>query len=129
MSFVDINTKNVIINSGCSISEMALSDDKNLATRELPFRIKCEFPILPSKTCDGLVHTHYKIADHNRLMYFRKENGFYVAQKNMDTDKTIKGLSCYIPYYENSSTLMPINDAFKETPWYKESGFNEKFGW
>lgn len=59
----------------------------------------------------------------------KKENSFYVAQKNMDTDKTIKGLSCYIPYYENSSTLMPINDAFKETPWYKESGFKEKFGW
>lgn len=57
------------------------------------------------------------------------ESSFFVAQKNMDTDKTIKGLSCYIPYYENSSTLMPINDAFKETPWYKESGFKEKFGW
>ena len=62
-------------------------------------------------------------------MYFRKENSFYVAQKNMDTDKTIKGLSCYIPYYENSSTLMPINEAFKSTPWYIDSGFYDKFGW
>ena len=56
-------------------------------------------------------------------------NSLYVKSKNLTPKMGVKGLSCYIPYQDNNANLETINAAFKQTPWYSESGYGNKFGW
>ena len=52
---------------------------------------------------------------------------FYSKSKNVSDGMNIDWLSCYIPYSGTSEFFTNLNNAFKETPWYKESNFGEKF--
>ena len=56
-------------------------------------------------------------------------NSLYVKSKNLTPKMGVKGLSCYIPYQDNNANLETINAAFKQTPWYTESGYGNKFVW